>query len=632
MLSYLLELLTCVRHSFGFAISSPIGCEVLVDAFLTVLLQPDNVPVLIVAAAIILGSLIAGWRLFRRIGRLTGHIRDLAKVLGKTGAPGQSSKLPDTLQKLQTTARAADGLSIELLLTERRLIVWPVPRAESGDSSSLRHAFLSSPSEIWNGRRLLSRRVNLGLLDAMPNLLLGIGLAFTFFFLALAITKATAALGLDQNSILGATQGLLQSAGAKFLTSLAGLFCSLMWTFAQRRAMHRLEEACEQFVEVLMSRAESWGYEQLLATQVFETIRATDQQARQHAEIVEQLKQSATQDYLEEMLGEMREQTKTLKNFDTTLALAIKNAMGPQLDAMGNRLSADIKALSEKLNAINQDALERMLKDFAEALKAITKSELTSLANSVAILAERLERAGINIEGGAGKLGEGLDAAGERLAIRIQEIAQALSSGGSSMHEAAKRLSEALNELDVTVHQVEKLGREGGDALEGHIDQLRQLTDGQVALLRDYAEGVRQLKFAGDEQQGRTRALQELAGQLKDVSALFERTASQLSLTTRHAVQDMSDRITVALRTLDAGLEKIQGRQERVSEQLDGSSDALAKVLQQLQAEIPQYSASVTELHKVLGAQMATIAAQLQETVEGVGAVVEELAEARRSN
>lgn len=103
-----------------------------------------------------------------------------------------------------------------------------------------------SPRDPWSMNRLLARQINVPLADAVPNLLVGIGLLLTFFFLTLALTAATYALVTQsgpQTDLLKATRDLLSAAGAKFSTSLAGLLASIVWAVLARRRMARLYRA-----------------------------------------------------------------------------------------------------------------------------------------------------------------------------------------------------------------------------------------------------------------------------------------------------------------------------------------------------------------------------------------------------
>ena len=80
------------------------------------------------------------------------------------------------------------------------------------------HVMFGLPRDVWNPQTLMGRTFNLSLADAVPNILVGVGLLFTFFFLSVALTETTAVLGgsADAKQTQTAIEALLKVAGAKF--------------------------------------------------------------------------------------------------------------------------------------------------------------------------------------------------------------------------------------------------------------------------------------------------------------------------------------------------------------------------------------------------------------------------------
>ena len=111
-------------------------------------------------------------------------------------------------------------------------------------------------NDLWTPNRLLRKRMNVAVFEAMPNLLVGVGLLFTFIFLSLALSEATVALtgaSQDQTQIMQATRDLLSTAGAKFTTSLAGLLASIIWTVYSKNRMATLARAGDEIAELIQS-------------------------------------------------------------------------------------------------------------------------------------------------------------------------------------------------------------------------------------------------------------------------------------------------------------------------------------------------------------------------------------------
>jgi len=129
------------------------------------------------------------------------------------------------------------------------------------------------------------------------------------------------------------------------------------------------------------------------------------------------------QELLTEMLEESKEQTGSFKRFETDLAVslsnAITNAFSPQIETMTARLEAAIDGLSEKLGTMNQDALNKMMNDFAGMIKDSTAAEMDAFRESLGKLADRLDTASISLTQGAAESGKALDGASKILLITL---------------------------------------------------------------------------------------------------------------------------------------------------------------------------------------------------------------------
>ena len=106
------------------------------------------------------------------------------------------------------------------------------------------------PREWFDLSLLASRHVgvNMRYHAALPNLLVGAGLLFTFLGLAVALSLAGDIV--DKNPTIrdAALKSLLETASFKFFTSLAGLALSIAYTIFQKSRLRRVESALENFL------------------------------------------------------------------------------------------------------------------------------------------------------------------------------------------------------------------------------------------------------------------------------------------------------------------------------------------------------------------------------------------------
>ena len=115
---------------------------------------------------------------------------------------------------------------------------------------------------------------------ALPGLLVGAGLLFTFLGLAAALASAgeVVAEGVDQARRNAALRDLLGAASVKFITSLAGLCFSIFYALYRKRELALTERAFSTFLRALEERLPFRSSAYLLA-------EANALQEKQYAEV-----------------------------------------------------------------------------------------------------------------------------------------------------------------------------------------------------------------------------------------------------------------------------------------------------------------------------------------------------------
>lgn len=566
------------------------------------------------ASIILLSAALAYWAWFRPAAvRLQASLRALAKAL-EVSVDGW----PTAKEQAKALARAHPAVRMAWQETEDRVI--PLPHGQR-----TMFVMFGVPRDLWSASRLLSRSINLPLAEAIPNLLVGVGLLFTFFFLTLALTQATAALlpqaGQTPTDLTSATRGLLSAAGAKFLTSLAGLLASIVWAVAARRRLARLNSAAEDVLERLGRIVPSGGGEMAMFAQL-QTARDIHQSSGQQIGATLDLGKKADQqrEIAEELLNEARDQTGTFKRFETDLAVslagAITSAFSPQMESMTNRLIAAIDGLSDKIGTMNQEALQRMLEEFSGMLKAATDSEMTQLRETLEMLAARLTGAGEAIGDGAGKAADKLDKAGADLLARVEQVSTNLATGATNLEGATQGVKEAMNDLDVTISQAADLGKQGAAFVRGALET------------SDTVFG--RLKAASDELNAAGGSLERVSGKLAHaVDSVEEMTQEQRAVV--NSVKEATPQAMASVqRVLDLLQQTVQVTATMMAQTKDSmttTSKTLGTTVAEITAGISEYSKMVAELHRKMDEQLAKAVGSLDRGVVSLEEAVEELGE-----
>ena len=89
---------------------------------------------------------------------------------------------------------------------------------------------------------------------ALPNLLVGAGLLFTFLGLAVALSAAGGVVEAQSADRTNALKTLLDAASFKFITSLVGLFLSIAYALYRKSKLRGIERSLDEFVAALETR------------------------------------------------------------------------------------------------------------------------------------------------------------------------------------------------------------------------------------------------------------------------------------------------------------------------------------------------------------------------------------------
>jgi hypothetical protein len=104
------------------------------------------------------------------------------------------------------------------------------------------------PAKYFNEKYLISPHINLNLYQAIPNIFVGIGIWFTFIGLVAALwfaSKGVAATDIIQAQ--AALKDLLHAATFKFVTSIAGLLVSLVFSWREKKQVYKLQQRLNNF-------------------------------------------------------------------------------------------------------------------------------------------------------------------------------------------------------------------------------------------------------------------------------------------------------------------------------------------------------------------------------------------------
>ena len=486
---------------------------------------------------------------------LRASLADLTTL--KAALSNASGEWPQIQIHMRETLRKVQPLASCWLETEQRVMA-------VSTVDGMRRVMMVSPRDIWNADSVLSRRINTSLAEATPNLLVGSGLFFTFFFLAMALISTTSTLmtdGATSQQTEVAIQNLLSVAGAKFLTSLVGLGASLLWIFVAKRWQSSLEKVSEEFLDALSHHVSPYGAEFLAA-----------QQAEQGQEALQ---------YADELIAEVRDQSGVLKRFETDLVLAMKGQTDRMIDS--------IDRLAKSLQGIQAETLQKMMEQFLGLLQKMTQDEFARFRDALI---------------------EATDA--------LQDSAEQLGVGAAHLTDAAGVIKDGVYEFEQCLEAATTRGSRGialADTLLSRVDDsqqaLQHTTSGLQATASDVGRIVEHIGLTTERVDQLSREQMRV---VESVQALVPKTtmaAEQLGQVMSDAVRTTKNGMEATARTLGEVVQEITQGITAYSEQvgnLHGSMDEqMAKAIGSLDSVISQLSSQVDSLRDLSLRQVSEV-------------------------
>jgi hypothetical protein len=505
------------------------------------------------------------------------------------------------------------------------------------DSAAAPHVRSSlRPDRVFDLRLLRTAGLKPRYHAAMPAMLVGAGLLFTFFGLAVALSVAgdVVAGGDDVKQRQQGLHQLLNAASFKFFTSLAGLALSIAYTWFRNYRLRLVEQALDGFNAALERQMP-------LATPAFLQHEANET---------------------------LRSQLAVLETFRTELAVSIGEKLDSAFDQrLGEHigpLTEAIQALASRTSADNQDAVRQMMQAIIDQLSGGTRDHLAGVADILSSLGARLE----GLQTGLGDASAQMAQSAEAMAARMGEGAE------TALTRITDRMSGLMETLRAMTAQTRDAGAEASQILAARIegasagfeaaatrmtDRLAEAASGTSEALAqgagkaaDDLKGMREmLENTGQALARQSSALAEIAEKLaarvgeldratKEAVAPFAAGAADLRRTAE-AAQAATTRLVPVGSSLGAAAEQIGRAAERfeaaqtgaaklshdvaaAAQRFEGVDRALASTLANLSSALDEFRRNIQEFVGDTNRDLATAAKHVSTMVTELGETLED--------
>ena len=384
------------------------------DIILAIINHP-NVPWMVAAGIIAFALLV--WLIFSlKINMVARHLSQVEKQLAYATTAGFAKHL----QGLNKDFKNNPVFFPQWHNFQQTLIA---PKLHQGKQVMI---YTTRLSHYFNFQTLVSSQFNMRLYQAMPNILVGIGIWFTFVGLVAALwfaSKGVAAADINEAQL--ALQELLHAATFKFVTSIAGLFASIVFSWREKKRLYSLQQQINAICHKL---------EECLHFSTLEKILLQQQNQPQKEDDIKQLIQS--------------------------LPAVLTQALQP--------LNKNFANLTENIGANNQEALQLLLSDFSQRLQGQTSEtfaqlhqSLQTMNGSIQQVQQQFDHSGQqfhqHLSQAGSDLQQGLSAVSEQLLQQLNQAAQQIYTSSQHLQAASQPLSKTAESLHQTTEKIEQL-------------------------------------------------------------------------------------------------------------------------------------------------------------------------------
>ncbi|MDO6728944.1 hypothetical protein Q4577_02875 [Marinovum sp. 2_MG-2023] len=334
-----------------------------------------------------------------------------------------------------------------------------------------------------------------GVFRILPNTLVSAGLLLTFLGLVAALHQFSQSMNAGTGGMDRAMQDFMQIASAKFVMSLVGLFCSILFTFLLRARQNKMDAALHRLCigierRLVFVSLEDIGFRQLRA--------ATEQ--REHLREIG--------------MGMVAELQKPLEALPEQITSAIADRMDPIFD---------------RVTSMGTSSMEGMVGDLSQQLSHSVGNALTRASES---LGEATDRIGLmvdrmsstNTQAGDG-LKDALDQMARAMAEMRSEVAASGRTASEAMNEGADRLLSVMND---TLEGIRDNTGQGAEAMRTAAEQMRAAAEGFRDTLASASEESSQ---AARDRMAQTSAEagQAIEGVSKSLVDSFHQTSTDIA-------------------------------------------------------------------------------------------------------
>lgn len=520
------------------------------------------------------------------------------KIMEVDSAAGLKEKVDEITESAQQQ-RGKAARTVAFAWSEYRETF--VDHDENG-VSVLRNAV--RPSAFFNVEDL---RFGPGFWRVVPGLFVTSGLFLTFLGLISALSSMDLT---TPEKVTDSLKTLLTIASAKFIMSLTGLACSILFTIVLRIGLGRVEAAIHRLCGAIEDRLTYVSLE-ALAVEQLRTIREQRDNFRQLGM---------------EMVAELGRPLR--EELPNAISQSIQTAMGPLFKQVSELGTDNMGNMVKDLSARFSDDVGRALSQASERLMAA--------GDKIAQLSERMD-------GSSGRMGEQMEAAVTRMAQAVDDLRGAMSAtaetASGALNAGTDRLLSVMSDTLEGIHNNTAMGaasmQEAAREMRAAAEGFRKELETAAATGSEAAKG-RMEAAARQASEAIEGTAQTLLTSFGATSAEIARMADELTTKSTNELllplERTSERFagliasladgTAGMNRLTDGMRSTAESVERASGQFKQSSQDLASAAGPIRGSVEAIESSMRLLGQSTEAASTTVVRSAEQTAQSAADIL----------
>jgi len=411
-----------------------------------------------------------------------------------------------------------------------------------GEARHLRNSV--RPSTFFNVEDL---EFSAGFWRVVPGLFVTVGLFLTFLGLVAALSVMDVS-GADTSVLKDSLDQLLKTASAKFIMSLTGLLCSIVFTIVLRIGLGRIEHQ----IHSLCSRVEYL------------------------------LKFISLEDIAVDQLSAVREQREHFRSIGMELVAELGRPLREELpNTISRSISEAMAPMVEKVTQVGSEGVGHMIDDLSSKFSSDVSGALANASDSIELAGRKIGELAARMEQSSGNMNEQLLSSISTLTTTISEIRQNTEESAVRTGEVFREGSEnLLSVMSDTLQEIRDNTGRGAEAIKDAAIEMRSAAE-------TFREELSNAAVAGaKEVEGQMAKTADTAsGAIAEASKVVLSSFGDTAQSIADMSTEMSDKIASELlgpldalnsKLADLGLELSNGTNEfrRLAESVKTGADA----------------------------------------------------------